>query len=300
MRRILFVFLFFSAFVTCHAQIKWDPHWKDNSVQKLEYTYFIVIHNDDTIIKFDSTHCIIDVKFLGVNDSSYFLQWKFHDLYSDTLKSHYSDIEKWETQVYAKALEKCPFKFKIRKSDFKVYLTNKELVDSVLTLVINEASKAPASKWTDPSASWMFIPSFKSIIEEYYDIYKKDGLVPDQKIDAKNGKERFSGLNTEGYSILDAKAAGYYKWQQKISIDMAKTTKPLMDMLISMDSTTKIEKGTAFKRPSLSQISTMDAEIIISKLDMLVTSFDMIKTNDGAHDGTRFKSSQRILIKVIK
>jgi hypothetical protein len=240
MRRILFVFLFFSAFVTCHAQIKWDPHWKDNSVQKLEYTYFIVIHNDDTIIKFDSTHCIIDVKFLGVNDSSYFLQWKFHDLYSDTLKSHYSDIEKWETQVYAKALEKCPFKFKIRKSDFKVYLTNKELVDSVLTLVINEASKAPASKWTDPSASWMFIPSFKSIIEEYYDIYKKDGLVPDQKIDAKNGKERFSGLNTEGYSILDAKAAGYYKWQQKISIDMAKTTKPLMDMLISMDSTTKI------------------------------------------------------------
>jgi hypothetical protein len=167
-------------------------------------------------------------------------------------------------------------------------------------MVIDEATKAHTSKMNDPSASWMFMPSFKSIIEEYYDIYKKDGLVPDQKIDAKNGKEWFSGPNTEGYSILDTKAAGYYKWQQKISTDMAKTTKPLMDMLISMDSTTKKEKGTAFKRPSLSQMSTMDAEIIISKSDMLVTSFDLIKTNDGAHDGKRFKSTQRISIKVIQ
>jgi hypothetical protein len=44
----------------------------------------------------------------------------------------------------------------------------------------------------------------------------------------------------------------------------------------------------------------MDAEIIISKSDMLVTSFDLIKTNDGAHDGKRFKSTQRISIKVIQ
>lgn len=285
-----------------NAQIQWKPAWNLNDSCQLEYIYSFVLYDSDHIAKSDSSHCLIDVKYLSENDSSYILQWRFHHFKTDTTKITCSVTEKRQARVYSLALEKCPFIMSMAKSNFHIRLLNQRQIDSVFKEIVNDGLDENYQNSISGVETYPFfyIGGFKSIIDGFYNVYTRNDLIPNLKLAADKSGEWYSGLNPTGYSLLDSNSVGVYKWKRVASIDVTKSTKAVQDLVLSIDSTSHKQKQEEWKRPEFYQISTFDSEVTIRKSDMQIANCHMHKTSKVSSGNSTSHSVQIISIRLIK
>jgi|GEM_PF-3694635 len=311
MKTIAFIAFLFASVTITHAQIQWRPQWVAGSKQTIEYIYSKVESMSDTLREFDSVHAMISARYIGLIDDNFFFEWKFNNFYADTMKGDASSTNKLTYELIGKTVTRCPVKFMMGKSDFAITVVNKAQIDSVADIVETEiGARVPNAKSDDRATAKIMLhmlyglkmdDAIYSHIREYYSIYQKRDLKPNEKKDAKSemikqGKGRMSA-GAEGYAVLEDKDPKVYRYKYDVNMDLSKMLLDLAKSLGSDDSTTKkMEKESSKNKMGVETGS----ETIINKSDMVVTSYYEYTNTDGSLFMPGAKETESILIRAIK
>ena len=309
MKNTSLLLLFISAFSFSQAQIKWKPQWKEGSMQSLEYIYSKVQFKSDILNEFDSLHATIQAKYLGSTGDNYLFQWKFNDFFADSTGSIKQDTKE-VYEIIAGTVSRCPVIFTISKDSFNVTIANEKELDSVAGLVsadmLNRLQKTGNKEDQEVTltlmqmnfAVWME-KTLYGAIKDYYSIYQKTDLKPNEKQDIKSEMEKQgNGMYSdaaEGFAILEDKDPKTYTYRYKSVLDMKKMLEAVGKSVDEDDST----MNQTYMQMGKTEIS-INSEIKVSRPDMAVTSFYKYEGTIVNAFGADMKEYETLLVKAIK
>ena len=309
MKKTSLLLLFISAFSFSHAQVKWKPQWQEGSVQTLEYIYSKVQFKSDILNEFDSLHATIQAKYLGSTGDNYLFQWKFNDFFADSTGSIKQDTKE-VYEIIAGTVSRCPVIFTISKDSFNVTIANEKELDSVAGLVsadmLNRLSKTGNKEDQELMIEVMQMTfavrmekTLYGAIKDYYSIYQKTDLKPNEKQDIRSEMEK-QGIGmysdaAEGFAILEDKDPKTYTYRYKSVLDLKKMLEAVGKSVDEDDST----MNQTYMQMGKTEIS-INSEIKVSRPDVAVTSFYKYEGTIVNAFGADMKEYETLLVKAIK
>jgi len=254
---------------------------------------------------------MIRAKYLGLVDDNYFFEWKFSDFYADTTKGSASSSNKVVYELIGKTVNSCPIRFMVGKSDFKITVLNESQIDSVAGIVKeNIASRVPSKSKDDHETMKMMLDMLYGLkmddaiykhIREYFRVYTKLDLIPNEKRDIKSEmkKKGNGGMSdgAEGFAVFEDTDPKVYKYKYQSDMDLSKMLGDLAKAFSKDDSTTdKINQEMSKTKMGTEE----NGEIIISKPDMVVTSFYEFSNTNGNLFAIDSKEREMTLLKAVK